>query len=78
MRTNLLLALALFSAGVVKGQIQVAPEGQVTLGSSQLGQEKLYTNLNVKAESYGRTFGAFSSTIAFCFNIKVRIKFFLA
>ena len=49
MRTNLLLALALFSAGVVKGQIQVAPEGQVTLGSSQLGQEKLYTNLNVKA-----------------------------
>ena len=61
MRTNLLLALALFSASAVKGQIQVAPEGQVTLGSSQLGQEKLYTNLNVKAESYGRTFGAFSS-----------------
>lgn len=36
MRTNLLLALALFSAGVVKGQIQVYSDGGVKLGSSKV------------------------------------------
>ena len=65
MRTNLLLALALFSAGVVKGQIQVYSDGGVKLGSSKvLVDVSSNYDTKVRVEGDGRAFYALSPSTA--------------